>query len=75
MEKDIDITTDSEKLNCKIILPKIKASDGIYKQLINRLSKKTGLSVENFNQSNIKKKHSKKAIKEKVIVKTLFQLV
>ena len=72
-EKDIDITTDSGKAKLsKIILPKTKKlPDGIYKQLLlNRLSKKTGLSVENFNQSNIKKNTTqKKAIKEKVIVK------
>ena len=72
-EKDIDITTDSGKAKLsKIILPKTKKlPDGIYKQLLlNRLSKKTGLSVENFNQSNIKKNTTqKKAIKEKVVVK------
>ena len=70
--KDIDITTDSGKAKLsKIILPKTKKlPDGIYKQLLlNRLSKKTGLSVENFNQSNIKNTTQKKAIKEKVIVK------
>ena len=67
-EKDIDITTDSGKAKLsKIILPKTKRlTDGIYKQLLlNRLSKKTGLSVENFNQSNIKKEIPKKSNQRK----------
>ena len=71
-EENIDLSTDAGKAKfSKIILPKTKKiPDGIFRKLLlNKLSEKTGLTIDDFNTKNNEKNKVKKKIISKESIK------